>query len=45
MPPLTESPESDLKVQLQADLLKLRRDIIQDEGQKAKMSRNIPIRF
>jgi hypothetical protein len=40
---LTASPESDLKVQLQTHLVKLRRDIIHQEAQKAKMSRIIPM--
>jgi hypothetical protein len=39
---LASSPDSDLKVQLQTHLLKLRRDIIHSEAQKAKMSRIIP---
>jgi hypothetical protein len=40
---LTSTPDTDLKVQLQTHLLRLRRDIIHREAQKAKMSRMIPL--
>ena len=40
---LTASPESDLMAQLRTYLLRLRRDIIRIEAQKAKMSRIIPM--
>jgi Reverse transcriptase (RNA-dependent DNA polymerase) len=39
----TASLESDLKPQLQTHLLNLRRDTIQKESQKAKMTRIIPL--